>query len=73
MQQLIVALIVVAAALFATWRLLGAAVRLKVLAWALERVPAASGLARLLQRLQQQQRAALLGAGCGQCSKAKSH
>lgn len=72
MQQVLVALIVIAAAWFATWRLLGAATRLKVLAWSLQRVPAASSLARLLQRLQQQQRAALLGAGCGQCSKAKT-
>lgn len=73
MQQLLVGVIVITAALFAAWRLLGTALRLKGLAWALERVPAASSLARLLQRLVQQQRAALLGAGCGQCSQHRSN
>ena len=73
MQQLLVAVIVVAAALFAAWRLLGAALRLRLLGWALRRAPAGSGLALLLQRRVQQQRSALLGAGCGQCSQHRSN
>lgn len=72
MQQVLVAVIVVAAVLFAAWRLMGGAARIKLVSRAVQWAPPESGIARLLQRTLQQQRVALLGAGCGQCSKAKS-
>ena len=71
MQQLLVAVIVIAAVLSAAWRLMGVAARIKLVSRAVQWAPPESAIARLLQRTLQQQRVALLGAGCGQCSKAK--
>jgi len=67
MQQLIVILIVVAAALSAAWRLAGVASRLKLL----ERLARGAGkgwVGAWLTRRAQVAREALLGAGCGGCA-----
>jgi hypothetical protein len=66
MQPVIVILIVVAAALSAAWRLAGVATRLRLF----EALAARCGEGRSgawLARKAQQQREALLGAGCGGC------
>jgi hypothetical protein len=67
LQQLVVILIVVAAALSAAWRLAGVASRLKLL----ERLARSAGNGRVgawLTRRAQRQREALLRAGCGGCA-----
>ena len=70
LQNLLVASIVIAAALFATWRLAGAGTRLR---W-LESLAARSGgsgrLAALLQRQIARRRAALAVSACGACGTA---
>ena len=66
MQQLIVILIVAAAALSAAWRMAGVATRLRLLETLARRLGpgrAGAGFARRAQR----EREALLGAGCGGC------
>ena len=67
MQQLIVILIVMAAALSAAWRLAGVATRLKLL----EQLACRAGngwVGAWLTRRVQRERAAMLGAGCGGCA-----
>ena len=66
-QNVLVALIVIAAALIAAWRLPGAATRLRY-ARALQRM----GLRRLGERLERRQRAAMAAGGCAACSGATS-
>ena len=71
LQNLAVAVIVIAAALFATWRLAGAATRLRWLESLAARVGGSGRIAARLQRQIAQRRAALLAAtGCGACSAA---
>ncbi len=72
LQNLIVAVIVIAAALFATWRLAGAGTRLRWLESFAARLDGSGRFAALLQRRIAQKRAALLAAtGCGACGVAK--
>lgn len=69
MQQLLVGVLVAWAAVFAAWRLMGVLARLRLVSWAQRQVPANTLWHGLLQRLAQQQRVALAGAGCGTCSQ----
>lgn len=70
-QQLLVGLIVAAAALFALWRLPGAATRLRYVA-ALKRLSRGRGpLAQLARRLEARERRD--ASACSGCSAAESH
>ena len=71
MQQLVVILIVAAAALSAAWRLAGVATRLKWLE-ALARHSGTGRVAAWLEQRAQRQRVALLGSGCGSCPAASA-
>ena len=72
MQQLLVGVLVVLAAVFSAWRLMGAVARLRLVNWAQRQVGTGTLWHALLQRMAQQQREALAGAGCGQCSQRRS-
>lgn len=72
LQNFIVALIVVAAALYAAWRLAGAAARLRWLEALARRVGTSGPVAALLQRQLARRRAALAISGCGACASNKS-
>lgn len=72
MQHLLVGVLVVLAAVFSAWRLMGAVARLRLVTWAQRQVGAGTLWHALLQRIAQQQRTALAGAGCGQCSQRRS-
>ena len=65
LQQLLVGLIVVAAALYAVWRLPGTAMRLKMAEAMARRLPGALGT--WSGKLAARQRALLAGGGCGAC------
>jgi len=70
LQQLLVAVLVVASALFSAWRLASVRLRLRALT-ALERLPvlrALPGLARLRERALARQLSA-----CGGCAQAAGH
>jgi hypothetical protein len=69
LQQGLVVLIVVFAALFAAWRLVGMATRLRAVQALQRLLPVGSAVHRLLERKAQTLRAAMLGGGCGACSK----
>ena len=69
MQHLLVGVLVVLAAVFAAWRLMGAVARLRLVSWAQRQVPDNTLWHGLLRRMAQQQRVALAGAGCGTCSQ----
>jgi hypothetical protein len=64
-QQLFVLLIVIAAALLAAWRLLGATTRVRLL----EALSHALGEPAFIKRRVSRQRAALLQAGCAACPR----
>jgi hypothetical protein len=65
LQTLIVALLVTACALYSSWRLMSARLRLRVLA-SLTRLPGIGGAAWFLAWQARAQ--ARLGAGCGSCA-----
>jgi hypothetical protein len=68
LQQLLVAVIVFAAACYAVWRLPGTATRLKMAEGLARVLPGAAG--RWFARLATRQRAALVAGGCGACGGA---
>ena len=72
LQNLLVAMIVLLAALFAAWRLPGAATRLRYAAWLKRRGGERSALRRLGQRLEARVLRAEGGA-CSGCSAADDH
>jgi hypothetical protein len=67
-QQLIVSLIFVLAAVSATWRLLSATSRVRLLAWLLRGISPHGALGGRLHRGLERRRAALQAGGCGNCS-----
>lgn len=67
-QQLAVGALVIVAALSATWRLLSAGSRLRLLSWLARKVPAKGFPGALLQRRLQQRVSALNAGGCENCS-----
>jgi hypothetical protein len=67
-QNVLVALIVVAAAVSAAWRLVSAQTRLRGLEGLLRLTGERGLLARALRHLANTQRAALQAAGCGGCA-----
>ena len=69
LQQVLVVLIVIFAALFAAWRLVGLATRLRAVLALQRLLRDGSAVHRLLERKAQTLRAAMLGGGCGACSK----
>ena len=69
LQQFIVIAVVIAAALFAAWRLVTVRIRLSWVEVVARHVPPATAVGRWLQRLAERQRAAL-GAGCAACGAA---
>jgi hypothetical protein len=71
LQALIVALIVVASATFAAWRLMPARTRLRVLDWL--NPSDANALSRRLLRLRKSVHVELTQGGCGSCSHAADH
>jgi hypothetical protein len=73
LQTLLVILIVLAAALSAAWRLVGVGTRLRTVESILRHLPAGGVPARLLQRLAQRQRGALVSGGCAACSARDTH
>jgi hypothetical protein len=73
LQTLLVVLIVLAAMLSAAWRLVGVGTRLRALEAMLRHLPAGGPLPRLLQRLAQRQRGALVSGGCAACSARDTH
>lgn len=68
LQQLIVFPLIIAAALFAAWRLLGAASRVRLMAWLLRGVSPRSSIGGWLHERLEQRRAALQAGGCSNCS-----
>ena len=68
LQNFIVAVIVIAAALFATWRLAGAGARLRWLEAVAARLDGSGRVAALLQRQVAKRRAAATASGCGACA-----
>jgi hypothetical protein len=64
MQQGLVAVLVVAAALFAAWRLAPDATRLRMLVWLLRHVSAEGAVGSMLRT----RIAALTASGCANCS-----
>ena len=69
LQQVLVVLIVVFAALFAAWRLVSMATRLRAVLALQRLLRDGSAPHRLLERKAQAMRAAMLGGGCGACAK----
>jgi hypothetical protein len=68
MQHVIVILIVVAAALSATWRLMGIPTRIRLL----EALARSLGQPEVLRRMVGRQRAAQSAGACGSCARDKS-
>jgi hypothetical protein len=68
LQQLIVFPLILVAALFAAWRLLGAASRVRLMAWLLRGVSPRSAIGGWLHHRLELRRAALQAGGCGNCS-----
>jgi hypothetical protein len=66
-QQVIVVVLVVAAALFAVWRLPGEATRLRWLVFLGQCLPESGRLSALMQRQIRLRRIAIGGSGCGTC------
>jgi len=71
LQALIVALIVVTSAVFATWRLMPVRTRLRVLDWL--NPSDGNAVGRRLLRLRKGVHAELTQGGCGSCSHAADH
>jgi hypothetical protein len=67
-QQLAVSALVIVAALSATWRLLSAGTKLRLLSWLARKVPATGFPGALLQRRLRQRQAAMQSGGCENCS-----
>lgn len=73
MQNLLVALIVTAAALFAVWRLPGNATRLRYAAW-LKKLGGGGGILHALGlRLEARVMRAMAASGCANCGSAGEH
>jgi len=72
MQQVLVGVLVMLAAVFAAWQLMGGVARLRLVHWAQRQASVGTRWHGLLLRIAQQQRVALAGAGCGQCSQLRS-
>ena len=70
-QDILVGAIVLLAAVSAAWRLLSVSARLRCLTLALRCSPAQGGLHKVLTRLANSQRAALVASGCGSCASHK--
>ena len=68
MQQLIVFPLILGAALFAAWRLLGAASRVRVLGWLLQWISPRGKVGGWLHQRLALRRATLQSGGCGNCS-----
>lgn len=73
LQNLLVAMIVLLAVLFAAWRLPGPATRLRYAAWLKRRGGERSPLHRLGQRLETRILRSEAGAACSGCSAAGDH